>query len=66
MSAITVLSGPDDDTVYVHVGMVRMRAIDANYIVGAINERAAFGAAEGVIYSSADFVRDALIEAAHR
>lgn len=45
---------------------VALTADDREYIAGAVLERQAAAAARGEHYGWADFVREALIEAAHR
>lgn len=59
------MTAPADPIVEIHV-RVPLRASDRDYIVGAVGERVVAARARGEHYAFPDFIRDALIEAAHR
>lgn len=56
----------NDQTTYLELAPVAFRRHDLEFVLGAVQERQSAADAAGVHYGLADFIRDALIEAAHR
>lgn len=57
---------PKSELIYVELAPVSFLPVDLHFILGAVQERADAAAEVGVSYGLADFIREALIEQAHR